>query len=225
MAYFRHQRKAPVRMFSRRYGLRSRKLNKTQVKQVKRIISKKSEPKHFDASLAATQVDRAGVGPTVMSNIPQGSAQGQRAGDELQTSVLEFNFDAYFTNGATLAGHAIRCIIFRWNVDTSLAAPSLGSIIQGIGSINEINSPYDWNAKRQGDFTILYDKVFGLFQGNSVVRRLRIPLKGAKVVYDPASTNSAEGHLYALFLGDDVTGVHTPNVNVQWQSRLVYHDG
>jgi len=202
----------------------TRKLNKVQRRQVKAIVSRKEESKHFDTQTAAFQVDRGG-NFALLSAMGQGTGIAQRVGDQVRCQFMELNFDLYYTNAAGLgtAGHAARLIVFRWNIDTSITTPGLGSILEYTGNINTMNSPYTWNAQKQKDFTVLLDRVYGLFQGRSEVRRLRIPLRGSRIDFDPAAT-TAEGHLYALWLGDDVTGAHTPDLSVQYQTRLVYKD-
>lgn len=215
---------ATAKRFKRRVKMvkKGPKLSSRQKSEVKRLITNRQEIKHFDVASAAAQIDR-GSQLTQLSTIPQGAGVSARVGDELLVKRLEFRFDGWYVIGATQSQHAFRLIIFRWNLDTGVSTPSLGSIIAGAATINDICAPYDFNAKNQGDFTVLYDKMYSLGStAQGVVRQLNIPVN-RKMDFDPGTT-AASGHLYALLIGDDVTGAHTPDIQVQWQSRVFYTD-
>lgn len=212
-----------------RRGLRTlrkaKKLNRVQRAQVRGIISKKIEPKFFDTVQGFTQIDR-GATITSLTLVPQGNAQSKRVGDELYAKHIELRLSSYFNSNAVIGNpqHSLRIIVFRWNIDTSIATPALGSILAPLSaSVNDFCAPYDWNAKRQGDFTILMDKMYNLAEGALCpALNLRIPVK-RRITYDPAAT-TGEGHIYILQIGDDVTGAHTPSISVQWYARLLYTD-
>lgn len=190
---------------------------------IKKAVAAEDELKYVDTAAAYAQIDR-GATLTAVSTISQGAAQSQRVGDQIKQRKLEFRMDFYLAPGVTDATHHMRVIIFRWHIATSVTTPTLSTILASSGSVNVTCSPYNWQGKKQADFTILMDRKFTVqrYAGQSHFSKI-LNLKNKNMAFDAGSSAAAD-HIYVLTVGDDVTGAHTPDIQAQWQTRLWYID-
>lgn len=190
------------------------------------MISAKQEQKFFDVSSTYVQLDRAGL-ITALSIPALGGGSQNRIGDRLYHKYVDLRINAYLSQGATAAPqHAFRCIVFKYLEDDTAGAPTLGSILQatgGVGDYRAVVSAYNWDAYKQKDFVILYDRLFSIGNaGSGVAMRKRIRVRGTADFSGAAITGV--GIVYVLFVADDLTGAHAPAVQLQYYARSVYTD-
>jgi len=200
-------------------------LTSLQRKQVKKLITAKEELKFFDTAAGYTQIDRTGR-LTILSNVPQGVAQFNRVGDELEMKYIEVRLNAYYNSLVinTDVEHKLRVILFRWRDDTSVHYPVIGDIVEtGGASVGCTVSPYTWATKHQKDFTVLYDKTFSMSHDQGAIIGQKFDLYNQKVVFDRGAATGA-GNMFLLEMSDDASGAHTPDVQSQWFTRLVFTD-
>jgi hypothetical protein len=192
---------------------------------VRQEISRAIEDKYQDSSLTYFQVDRAGTF-NLLFNPAQGIGESQRIGDRVRLKRLLFNWSTYYSIGVTNSTHNIRVVLLRWKITTSVATPATGVIFQQIGGVGDYRmlvSPFNWQASKQNDFDVIYDRVFSVGSAcPTPLGQLEFELN-SDVVFDPASTN-AEGVPYLFVMADDVTGAHVPDVQFQYYARVLYTD-
>lgn len=193
---------------------------------VKNVVHKSIEPKYVDTAAAYGQVDRSGQ-ITQLTTITQASGVvANRIGDQVRLKSLEFRMDSYLNcvAAATDSTHHLRLVIFRWNLATSVATPSLANLFQNSGTVGVTCYPRQWQTIKQKDIHVYWDKSFTIqrYAGNSSYVK-KINLKGSRLDFDTAAS-TGEGHLYACLVADDATGAHVPAIYSQWVARVIYED-
>lgn len=191
---------------------------------IRQTLSDIAEDKYTDIGIAYTQVDRGGI-LTRLTDVSQGTAQSQRVGDGIRLSKMEFRASVYYSLSAVATNptHMVRLILFRWNQDSGSVAPSLGTILQTTGTLQDAVSPYYWNRKSEGNFSVIYDKMWSIGSASEgVVLDLTLN-PGGEVRYNNGAITGT-GHIYALIIGDDVTGAHSPSLQAQFYCRTHFSD-
>lgn len=204
----------------------ARKLNKTQKREVKAIISRRQELKYWDASSTYFQVDRAGA--IVPLCLPaRGQGPSDRIGDQVTYKYLDLRVSAYLNYTAVGAvNHALRVMVVKWTDDNTAGLPVLGNFLQNVGGVGDyraVVSAYAFTSKMSGDFVVLMDRSFSIGEGSSLLAfHRKIKLRGNMNFAGNVTTGT--GQLYLIILDDDATGLHTPNVQCQYYSRVTYVD-
>lgn len=206
----------------------ARTLNRVQKKQVKAIISRQLETKFVDQSSGYVQLDRGGL-IACLTQIGQGDGASQRSGDQVTGVRIRFSPTVYYNSSAvtTNVQHTYRMVMLRWNQDDG-AVPlnSLGLVFQfagGAGDYRTVCSPYNFDAHKQKDFTILYDKKFSIGQTSPAHSPIISKKLRSKINFSGAAS-SGVGNIYIVVIADDATGAHSPDLQMQWVSRYTYTD-
>jgi len=176
-------------------------------------------------------LDRTGPGAlTVLSAVPQGTTVNTHVGDACRAKYLEFRATFFYTPStvATDTTHNLRITIFRWKLDNAAYPPGIATIFQrpssGIGDYSNLVTPYNWQGKKQNDFTIVSDRIYSIGSSDKAVTiNRRYKLKGRKIQYT-AGALTGEGHYYIWISADDVTGAVAPYISGQWYSRFIFTD-
>lgn len=213
------------------------KLNKRQKLEVKKMLSGKLEKKFVDTLMPYTQMDRLGNFTRISYNgvgaaeIIRGTGINQRVADRIKPVMLELRVSSYYSASLVTADstHTVRIIVFKWNEDIGGGLPTLANILQypssGVGSYENITSPYNHASKAQKDFKIIYDKKFSMGGAASTfLLTKRIPLKGYLDFGLNSDAALGTGHYFISVSADDATGAHTPSVFVQYHARFMYTD-
>lgn len=193
---------------------------------VRGALESGEEVKFFDTSQQYAQVDRAGT-LVNFSQPAQGTGVNQRVGDAIVVKGLEVRLTCYYNTGATNVQHALRVVIFKWNISSGGAfQPSLATVFQFPGAVGDyrvVTSPFNWQLLKQEDMTVIYDELVsvGPSAGGYVLAK-KFPLHST-INFDTGLT-SGEGFYYMYLLADDLTGGHTPDLQVQFCARLTYTD-
>lgn len=209
-----------------RTGGHARKLNRVQKKEVKRIVANKEEIKFWDTSSNYQQVDRLGLVFNLFTPA-RGTGSSDRVGDQTAYKRLDLRMSVYFNGGITgSSNHVFRCILFKWTDDSTVNTPVIADILQfpgGAGDYRAVVSPYAFIAKKVGYYQILYDQVWSIGEGSSLLaKRINKALRG-KMNF-AGNTTTGEGSIYLLVVCDDASGAHTPDLQFQYASRITYTD-
>lgn len=201
-----------------------RPLTLYQKREIKRMIMADLEKKFIDDAFGYQQADY-GTGMFVIGSMNQGAGVNQRVGDAIKYLRMNFKLGCYYSASLTLANvqHQLRCIIFKWNVDSSVTTPTNAAILATVGSVFITQSQLNESNRRQGDFTILMDETFSVGSSSSALAIERnIPMKGGCRFAPGAATG--EGLIYLWVFADDVTGAHSPSLQFQYSSRIWFTD-
>lgn len=222
----------------RRFLARNKRLNPVQKNEVKRIIGRRFEKKFVDNAYNYALQDRTAVLTRISYNsaagaeIIRGTGENQRIGDRITPYRLEFRMTSYYDPSLAVADatHNLRIIIFKWNDDLALGAPTAGSILQyitsGIGNYSDLTSPYNHQGLSEGQFTICLDRTISC--GSSApIRTISkvLKLRGSLDFAYNSDAAAGRGHYYVYTVADDVTGAHTPSVQLQFTTRFMFMDG
>lgn len=213
--------------------LKKNKLTPQARNEVKSIIRRGLETKYVDSYQGYSninwnpQVNRLTYS-TNNGEIIQGDAQGQRDGNRIKLYSLNMRISAYLaplTTAYVNAGHTMRVIIFRWNRDFNVTAPTTSLLLQNPGSVVQytyaVTSQFNWDNMKQKAFKVLFDKRYTVTDAKSIADNLSIKL-GTYVDYTTGTNASGTGHIYMYVFCDDPTFAGTPVVKFQFESRLTY---
>lgn len=163
-------------------------------KQVKRMIEKKEEIKHFPI-FTSGGVDSAGD-LTNLTSIAQGVGASVRVGEEL---FLKSVIMSYEIIGADATNY-LRVIVFQWH---DASTPAIADVLQP-GSGNPWIAPY--NPSRTNSYTVLWDKAFSTTVNgpNSANGRVHLRTMRRKIEFAGTSTSAASGQLYLIRISDSL---------------------
>lgn len=221
-----------------RVALKAKRPKVATVKAVKQMIAKAEEVKSLSNY---TDINVTTAGSVIdLSAIPQGFNKNQRVGDKVELKKLLLRWKADINAGGS--GYFIsdpwvnvRCIVFRWNEDSTVSTPSRADILNVIGNDVTLNLPnFDGKAK----YHVLLDKqitlyaspawdgtsvksVDGVYSTKFATAALWGSRLGRKGINYLANTTDGKYKLYALLVSDS-TYVPHPGVEFQWQ--LTYTD-
>lgn len=205
------------------------KLTTTQKKQVRRMIARAHEDKFIDDY---TNIS-AGVtssGTVTQLGVPaQGTGVSQRVGDTIEVKRIELQ---YVLAGGDVYNN-IRVIVFKWNVDSNLSAPTLASVLYTT-NVTPVIAPYVWDNIKSKEVQIVYDRTHSLSYGcqlatvssngietqHQKVNLFGKRLHARKVEVDQGGT-TGYGIYYILFVSDSAI---TPNPTFGFNARIVYED-
>lgn len=208
---------------------KGRKLTKRQKSEVKSLIAVRQEMKYYLNNIPGTSlVTTANI--QLLTSIPQGITDQQRAGDKL---MLSPRFHLTYNLEAGDIYNFIRVIIFQWK---PLAGPSsyipvaTDILLPGSSGGYDFLSHYDHDTRT--DFHILYDRVHRMignaaapetpFTDNSthfVKTTVRIPRRQLQFI-SGSSTDMSNG-IYLLMFSDSII---IPNPTISLAVKFMYTD-
>lgn len=231
--------KAQLRRLPRGKVLKTagRKLNRRQKKEVKAIVSKSVETKYKDQDWAPVtagtyaQLDRSftNFNGVALSHMAQGAGIQNRVGDRIKPKMLEIRAQIYYNVSAVTANsqHAYRILIVKWLDDDLAVAPSIASVLQnvsgGASDYSPITSPYNWQGRKQKLFQVVADirgSIAAYSRGATITRKIR--LRGN--IDFGTGLQTGEGHYFLFACADDVTGAHSPDIQMIGYSRMTFTD-
>lgn len=180
-----------------------KKTTRNKIKtEISRYMNKFVEKKFFDTINSGTVTNVSAVNK--LSSVAQStgaSNDNTRIGDKLTLQNVQYALELNAVN----ANSRIRITVFRWNRDDGQDAPTSAKIYQNIGAC--IQSPFNFDSLRKGDFTILHDRCFNLILNNdNALRQYRKVLKVKSAINFVANSINGEGHIYSILTS---TGVPT----------------
>lgn len=206
---------------TRRTTEKGRKLNKRQIRQVKRVVALSSEVKEADAHAAGLSVTSAPVIVQLGAPTQGDSGTDQRIGNVIQVKSLKVKFSII----AADATNFVRIILFRWHQDGGTIAPTTGDVLQST-VLSPWLSPYDENVEHANLVHVIYDRCFALtLAGNGCVAasvtRFGKKLGRKKIVFTSDAVATGTNQIYMLYVSDSVAATH-PTLN--YYSRVDFMD-
>jgi len=193
---------------------------KVFAKKVQQVIQQTSEHKFIDTDFGSSGITGATTVMLVMPSPTQGVQNGQRVGEKIRIRSLNNRF---LLDSSTDAYNKWRITFVQWR-GSAVAPPAAADIYSSLTSI--FTSPFNRQNLIDGEFKVMYDKVFVTSQvaGPTALERTvnffgkRIP--HPVIEYDGTST-TADWKIYVLVSGDSI-GV--PNPGFIMQNRFSYTD-
>ena len=150
--------------------------------------------------------------------IPQGDTDSQRQGDQVRLTSVQLR--AYVRLTAE-SSYVFRCIIFRWNEHTSVSVPTVGTVLDIVGSANSPISTYVQDNVRQKLFKILYDKTITIDNTGPSTKKFQMKRRLGTPLSFQAGTTDGRGHIYMLTISNQPPAVAS---NYYYAYKVVYID-
>lgn len=211
-----------------------KKLNKEQIKEVKKIISVRQELKYsniFFNAIASTTT----ASILLLTDIAQGNTDSTRNGDKL---MLSRYFDLRYIWTIGDQSNFVRTIIFQWKPQggpLSYTPTPADILFAGSTGIIDVDSMYLHDTRSQ--YTILYDKVHALagngtfnpagttiypYTGMSFIyvhKRIKIPR--LQVQFESAGSTTMTNGIYVIYVSDSQI---TPNPKLTLNAMFKFTD-
>lgn len=177
--------------------------------------------KFYDYIVAPSNVTTTGSVSSCYT-IAQGTAQGQRIADKVWIKGMELSLTCTTANSDIF--NRVRCIIFRWKMNSGYYSPSIASILQTPG-VSGVESPYYFEGS--SDYRVIYDRLYNLsgtasaptiFSQVTDRRKMKIPTECT--AYN-ANVLTGTGVFYILLLSDSAI---SPYPVVSFSLRTYYVD-
>lgn len=205
-------------------------VTKTQVRQmIASAVNKVSEHKFLDNVYATPlAIDYAGYAPFSVSDVPQGTSDTTRVGDQIVPISLEYSFMCYYniintTTNLNSSMNYLRILIFRWKPFYADVVPTCAKVFTYTGTKYSAVAPLTHDAINQ--FDVLLDKSIcldGITHPQKLIKGL-IHLK-SPIQYKAGSTTNGSGGIYLTFISDAVSAGGTYPAIQYYSVRLNYHD-
>jgi len=183
----------------------AKRLNKTQKKQIKRLIAGQEEKK-FTYVLNAQSPPNSGV-IGAMINISQGDTVSTREGDTIKIKKLDLRYNVICAD----ATNQLRFIILQWHEDNALDAPTVATILN-TASAQGANEPYLQSDQRL-KYKVLFDKTHYLTLAGNACEGGHVILRNiANVQFNTASATQGKNMLYFIAISDSSAVTH-PQTN------------
>lgn len=206
-----------------------RKLNKRQLRQVKRVIAVRQELKYLNVTQSGIGISNT---PSVVlvSGISQGVTDSERDGDRVMLRKIYLRWNA--TGGDTY--NFLRFIVFQWKPDNSVGPTATDILLNGSSGFVDFTSQY--NHDKRALFKIMYDKVIMTvgdgsqtaltaypYQSNFLhynKKTLIVPNK--QLQYDAASATQGQNQIYVLTVSD--SAVALPHPTISYTMKILFTD-
>lgn len=156
----------PRKSLFKRYA---KKLNKPQVKQVKRLINNKIETKHFIGVVSDTNIPQAGIAHDITAGIVQGDGENDLTGLRATPMWANTRIKVYARSSPTTTDDPVpyqfpvRIIIAQYGYLPATSNVIIGDVLEpgptGLAGPSQVNSPYYHNVKDM-NIRILKDFTF-----------------------------------------------------------------
>jgi hypothetical protein len=197
---------------------KSGKITKNQVRQMIKSSVNNTPLKYIDTAVSYNVTTS---GTVVNLNLPgiQGTANGQRTGDEIE--IDSFEVREYFVAGDAV-GNAWRIIYFQ-NNGSSVISSANAVLANDYSGAPGVTSQYDTFVEKT-DIKIFSDTTcvnIPSGSNNIVLRHKRMKPKIRKVAFNPSATTVQNGQPQVLFISDSFLA---PHPNVTFAFRIYYRD-
>lgn len=223
---------AKTRRRPRRRRRKAKKhISKALRKEIVRIVNGDKEMKVVagTASVSAGQIGQTWSSPFRLNpEVIRGDDTYNREGNIIRPKTLTLRFYFNNTNTSKPTWNAVRMLIFRWNIRSSLAIPAPTVMLQTTST--NTGDQYTSNVQRRRQFTVLFDQIvnFGSRDGAESATRgsakylnLRFNLSRYTIAYDTNSDSNAKGHIYALFCNAADTTIDA-TTSVSWTNHMTF---
>lgn len=196
----------PYRRYVKKTAYKRPVVSKGVKSYVKKSLNTNIETKQFQKHDAFQSQDNTTATFQDLSLITDADPDGARIGGEVMGKKMTISLQLK-NNVAGSPSMIVRCIIFRWNNDTQLAAPALNYILAASQAVaNRCTAPPA--VYKPGDATILMDRVLTFGSVATAigpdVHVLRKTIKLNRKIYfdDQAGVTAGKGHIFIMFLSD-----------------------
>lgn len=202
---------------------RGHTFNRKQRSAIKRIAKSGKEKNYFDTVSSSSAVSTTAT-VTKLTGIGQGDGQGQRLGDVVEMTSVEFNYSLATDAGASAGTlNTGRILIIKWLVDDTDTSPLIGDILENGASTSF--GPFVGDQADRKKFQVIYDNHHLLTVRDGprcavVVDKNRISCKGQKIYFDNAAT-TGKGHYYLVTCGNNPVGANDMNLNYYFRMRYI----
>lgn len=155
-----------------------------------------------------------------LSAITQGDTDSNRDGDAAYLTSISYRYGVRVNTTATY--NTCRIILFRWNISTDLAAPTIAQILDNPGYSNTPQSNYVEDTQRQKRFKILYDKTHTVATAGPYLISKKVHIKLRSKLSFVAGGTDGRGHIYMLVLSGDSGAANPPQF--EYGSKLNFTD-
>lgn len=157
-----------------------------------------------------------------LTNIIQGTAQGQRVGDSIK--VFKLSTEILFYPNAALLGadeYFIRVIVFEWKVDSAFAAPTASNVLEAASLVTaaSVLAQYRWDLR--DNYRILFDSRL-THPTNIAYGQMKIKIHkklNTRIDFAPG-TSQGTNKIYLLMLSDN----NSSPPQMMFNGRLFYKD-
>ena len=180
------------------------------------------EFKRFDINANGSATSQAGS-VLQLSQIPQGTDNGQRVGNSLKCQ--HFRLCAHVLINGSATRSAVRVMVVR-DLENTGSAPAGSDVLVSAGGSNCVTSNYLYTTHGigtlPGRFTILFDEAVTLsITGNqNALMKVDIPMSQHIRYSGSSGSNTKEGSLWLLLFCNESTNTAT----VDWNANLTYTD-
>ncbi len=176
------------------------------------------ETKILETTQSSNAFDTSGTIYPV-SQIVQGLDYLNRVGDSIKLQSITFNYRIFKNTTATSS--VVRILLVR-DLDCQGATPSVGDVLQSVGTATAPLTPHDWlNRKR---FTVLYDRLATVNStGDSSFTGVFNTAHEGHILYLGTAANAAsqgKGSMFVVCVSDETTNTPT----IAFYSRLEFTD-
>lgn len=194
-----------------------RKLTKREKLEVKKMIAQPVEVKYYNKVLTVQSILYSG-NLYLISDVPQGIADNDRDGDQLNLTHINLKAEWNASSAAT-SFNLCRFIVFQWRPQTT---PTLNLILTGLGAAIAPLAPYTRDTRSM--YKILYDKmtVLSIANSNSVhAFNLRLRKGYNRRLQYQGGTTVGSNQIYILVVTDDGGA---PSPQFSYYSQILYTD-
>lgn len=199
-------------------------LNERQSKQVKRMMSVRSELKYHSKTFN-NQSFGIGTGFYLvdLTDVAQGQTDTTRIGDKATLSRIEYTYSLIPTLATQT--NVVRIMFFQYKPNDAAVLTSIDGIVDnGPSGILDPWSPYDHDFKT--DYTILSDKMYTMNPNGEMVKTQKtryLPIKKARkdLTYVAGATFGGN-HIYMAVWSNGLLG--TNPVQITGRTRIFYRD-
>lgn len=184
-----------------------------EIKRFSKMINISNVETKFNDMLDTTTIATTGTQDDGLVDIPQGSGQSERIGNEIYAKSI---FGRMYIVKNTLAPQTAVRVIFYQDKQTRLATiPNVNEVLQSAQYL----SCYNYNTR--GRFNILSDEQYVVNTNNpNLLIKVNIPLDFKIGYSNGTSTNWNQNAVFLLMIQDTSTNLPT----VQYDLRLKYND-
>lgn len=194
----------------KRYGGRGRRRTPVAVKALKKVNRLKRqigtpEMKYITGTNVTPQaVGFAGYTSTLITSVPQGSANDDRIGDKVLGKYIDFRY--LYSNTVGAEGNMLRVVVVRDKLLKAASIPII-DLNNGTGTISAITQPLDYNIVRN-QYQVIYDRVHNFnAQDNTSeftnYKRVMIPIN-RKLVWETGTTTQSANQ-YRVYAWSNVS--------------------
>lgn len=183
-------------------------LNKTEKKQVGKMIDRKTnlfiETKEIGIRQVSTVVTAAGI-VSSLTNIEDGTGNGQRVGLEIRPTILNFYFE--WIGDAADDSNSCRLTLIQWFLNDNNDPPTLANVFDDVTNERPFSDFKFSNKGKHKQFRVLFDRIYTVsFTKGPVNKASQVRLFGRKlpnvIAYNNSINDKGKNKVYMILWSD-----------------------